>query len=104
MTAKTRNTILTTKTTSTIGKTFLVGAQSNEVIFHNSKTFLFLSSEVQRPKGYQLQENFGVELHQDENIIFRVQTEEAKNLYFTIDFYALDHSKAQENAPYYAGI
>ena len=41
MTAKTRNTIVTAKTTSTIGKTFLVGAQSNEVIFYNSKTFLF---------------------------------------------------------------
>lgn len=57
----------------------------------------------ERPPGYQLQGLFGVELYPDENLNFRVQTEEARNLYFTIDFYALDHPKSLENAPYYAG-
>ena len=61
------------------------------------------SSDIPKTRGYQLQGQFGVELFTDENIIFRVQSEDPKNLYFTIDFFALDHHKAEENAPYFAG-
>jgi len=60
-------------------------------------------SDIPKTRGYQLQGQFGVELFTDENIIFRVQSEDPKNLYFTIDFFALDHHKAEENAPYFAG-
>ena len=64
---------------------------------------IFSFREIQKPKGYQLQGLFGVELFVDENLIFRVQSEEARNLFFTIDFFAADHPKATENAPYYMG-
>jgi len=54
-------------------------------------------------KGYRKQDQFGVPLSVDENLIFKVQTEDPRNLYFTIDFFVLDHPKSLENAPYYAG-
>jgi len=54
-------------------------------------------------KGYNKQHQFGVPLSIDENLIFKVQTEDPRNLYFTIDFYVLDHPKSLENAPYFAG-
>jgi len=54
-------------------------------------------------KGYQRQPQFGVPLSIDDNLIFKVQTEDPRNLYFTIDFFVLDHPKSMENAPYFAG-
>ena len=63
----------------------------------------FFSSCSGNTKGYQKQHQFGVPLSIDENLIFKVQTEDPRNLYFTIDFYVLDHPKSLENAPYFAG-
>jgi len=54
-------------------------------------------------RGYQEQNQFGVNLYKDENLIFKVQSEDPYNLYFTIEFFVLDHPKSEPNAPYYAG-
>jgi len=59
--------------------------------------------EYHKPQRYQLQEQFGVEIFSDENIIFRDQCEDPQNLFYTIDFFAADHPKATDKAPYYAG-
>jgi len=60
-------------------------------------------TEKENIRGYHIQKQFGVPLGVDDNLIFKVQIEDPQNLFFTIDFFALDHPKSSENAPYYAG-